>query len=716
MMLKLKIKIGITYVAFLGTLFTWLMFNIELINNIMIVLEPLSNFRVVRYPFELPFIELILYGLIINLMLYGSWAFILTRLSYLRRQQSFIPESKEVLSQLHDLPSPPELVILVPSYKEEPSVVLQTLLSAALMDYPQRRIVLLIDDPPDPKTSTDRKLLAGARQLPVEITNLLLPQDRKMKVACQSFQKRKVSGTLNIGEELLTLAKIYQGVAFWYEEQAEQYPVGDHSSRFFVEKILRIPARDYHLHAKNILSKILDEHTTENLTLLNREYKRLAKMFDVKVTSFERKQFVNLSHEANKAMNLNSYIGLIGSHWKSFRSRRKTYLQAMSRGQGDLHIPPADYVITLDADSLLLHDYALCLINEMEKPEYRRVAIAQTPYSAFPGASGALETIAGAQTDMQYIVHQGFTKHQATFWVGANALLRKKALDDIAFETEERGHRIKKYIQDRTVIEDTESSIDLVNNGWRLFNYPKRLAFSATPPDFGSLLIQRRRWANGGLIIFPKMMRYFMRSSDKLQKLPEWLLRTHYLTSMATTNLGLLIMILYGFNAVLLSPWLIGSVLIYFLIYALSLKEEGYRWRDLIRVWALNLLLIPVNLAGALKSIQQAITGKRMPFGRTPKVEHRTASPGWLVLFQVTLMLYCFLRGLIDLMANQWLNSGFAFLNGIILMYAITTFIGWRNAFEDLWLSLPQQIVFLGLVITNPIVGSARFSSKNSKI
>lgn len=61
------------------------------------------------------------------------------------------------------------------------------------------------------------------------------------------------------------------------------------------------------------------------------------------------------------------------------------------------------------------------------------------------------------------------------------------------------------YIQDRTVIEDTESSIDIGSAGWSLVNYPERLSYSATPPDFGSLVVQRRRWANGGLLILPKL-------------------------------------------------------------------------------------------------------------------------------------------------------------------------------------------------------------------
>lgn len=36
-----------------------------------------------------------------------------------------------------------------------------------------------------------------------------------------------------------------------------------------------------------------------------------------------------------------------------------------------------------------------------------RIAVSQTPYSAVPGSPGVLERVAGATTDMQYIVHQG---------------------------------------------------------------------------------------------------------------------------------------------------------------------------------------------------------------------------------------------------------------------------------------------------------------------
>ena len=204
-------------------------------------------------------------------------------------------------------------------------------------------------------------------------------------------------------------------------------------------------------------------------------------------------------------MNLNSYIGLMGG---SYREVQPSPAPRWSRRAGPpLNIPDPDYVLTLDADSVLLPEYCLRLVHLLEQSEHRDMAVAQTPYSAFPGSSTRLERIAGATTDLQYIVHQGLTYYDATFWVGANAVIRKRALDEIAETSYIGDWEIRHYIQDRTVIEDTESTIDLGVHGWRLYNCPERLSYSATPPDFGSLCIQRRRWANGGLLILPKLRR-----------------------------------------------------------------------------------------------------------------------------------------------------------------------------------------------------------------
>jgi membrane glycosyltransferase len=236
-------------------------------------------------------------------------------------------------------------------------------------------------------------------------------------------------------------------------------------------------------------------------------YRRLVATFRAELSSFERKQYVSCSHAANKAMNLNSYIALMGGSYQEVSTPIGPALVRCSPRDADLTVPDPDYVLTLDADSMLLPEYCARILYLMEQGGNAKIGVAQTPYSSYPGSSTRIERISGATTDIQHLVHQGMTHYDATFWVGANAILRKRALDDIVEVYYENNWEIRRYIQDRTVIEDTESTIDLGIHGWSLMNYPERLAYSSTPPDFGSLCIQRQRWANGGLLILSKLRR-----------------------------------------------------------------------------------------------------------------------------------------------------------------------------------------------------------------
>ena len=351
-------------------------------------------------------------------------------------------------------------------------------------------------------------------------------------------------------------------------------------------------------------------------------YRRLAWTFRAEITWFERKLYASLSHEANKAMNLNSYIGLMGRSFEPVNTPEGLVLQP-SANTGSIVIPDADFLLTLDADSVLLPEYCLRLVHLMMQPENARLGVAQTPYSAFPGSSTRMERLAGATTDLQHIVHQGMSYHAATFWVGANAVIRKRALDDIVEIEHNGGHEIRRYVQDRTVIEDTESSLDLAIHGWWLLNYPERLSYSATPPDFGSLSIQRRRWANGGLLILPKLWENG-RQRTKRGEHGSWaqtLLRVNYMASTCWSSIGLLFLLVYPFNSKLLSPLVVLAALPYFIAMASDLKRCGYKRTDVLRIYGFNLILLPVNLAGVFKSMQQAVTGKKIPFARTPKVQ-----------------------------------------------------------------------------------------------
>jgi hypothetical protein len=337
----------------------------------------------------------------------------------------------------------------------------------------------------------------------------------------------------------------------------------------------------------------------------------------------------------------------------------------------------------------------------MEAPGHERIAVAQTPYNAFPNAPSVLERVAGATTDIQYIIHQGFTHYGATFWVGANALARKRALDEIAVVDAERGYPIRKFIQDRTVIEDTESTVDLVARGWQLYNYPERLAWSATPPDFGALVIQRRRWANGGLIILPKLVRYLSRHVSRGRRLAEGLMRCHYLTSLAVVNVGLLVILAVPLGDGLETLWLPLTALPYYALYVRDLCQSGYRASDVLRVYALNLMLIPVNLSGVLTSLHQAWTGRKPAFGRTPKTPGRTHAPGAYLLVECVLLAQWLLGAAVELLRGHHLHAGLALGNAGFLAYAVVAFIGlpairWRAPVSGWSLASPWPIGLTG--------------------
>ena len=374
-------------------------------------------------------IEQVFYILTIVCLIYGNLLYQLTRWGYVKRSATHQPARQEILESLFDGEAP-SLSILIPSYKEDPRVVRRTLFSAALQHYPNKRVVLLIDDPPNSVLPKDREGLKKMRSLPGEIQRILDEIRRPFEKELDHYFDRRKAGFIDPYYEAKALSRQYQKVAACFSRLAADYPVTDHGDKLLIEKVFRDSARTHQTNAQILLERTFGDPFSEAEIL--RHYRQIASLFRVSLSSFERKRYINLSHEANKAMNLNSYIGLIGRSFREVRRDNGLHLEYTVGPKADLIVPPADFLIMLDADSLLTPDYAIRLIHYMKQADNERVAVAQTPYNTIPNAPGLLERIAGATTDIQYIIHQGFTAHNATYWVEANALVRKVALDDIA--------------------------------------------------------------------------------------------------------------------------------------------------------------------------------------------------------------------------------------------------------------------------------------------
>ncbi|MCU1481131.1 MAG: hypothetical protein JWQ19_1917 [Subtercola sp.] len=635
-------------------------------------------------------LEAIFYLLVVTFLTFSALMYLVARQGALRRFRDHVRVPRAELDRHFATAHPQGMTVLVPSYAEEPSVVRKTLWSAALQEYPSLRVVLLLDDSPEPVDPYVAYRLESTRRISGEIEESLLEPSTRFADALVTFERDVTTNGRVSTECVSVLAGEYRAAEQWLRDMADAEAHEDHVDTFFIDQVLKGLADDLELTACALEAAVNDhaELTSERMLEL---YRRLVCIFSVETETFERKKFASLSHEANKAMNLNAYIGLMGGRFREERTPDGMILRPVAAAsEADRVIPNAQYLLTLDADSLLLRDYCLRLVYLLEQPDNERVAVTQTPYSSFRGAPTRIERLAGATTDLQHILHQGLTEYNATFWVGANAVIRMEALDDILEIETVGGFEIRRYVQDRTVIEDTESSIDLGEHGWTLVNYPERLSYSATPPDFGSLIVQRRRWANGGLLILPKFMRQMRarrRAGDPI-RMTEAMLRINYMASIAWASVGLVFLLAYPYDSRLLSPLVLIAALPYFIAQASDLKACGYKRSDIFRIYGFNLILLPVNLAGVIKSIEQSLTGKKIPFARTPKVSNRTASQLLYVVAPYGIVAFSVLTVWRNVIDQNWGNAAFAAFNAICASWAILDNIGILNSLADIWLGL----------------------------
>jgi cellulose synthase/poly-beta-1,6-N-acetylglucosamine synthase-like glycosyltransferase len=631
--------------------------------------------------------EAISYLVIVTFLSFSALMYLVARQGALQQFRIHVRVPRAELDR-HFAGSESSMTVLVPSYAEEPEVVRQTLWSAALQEYPSLRVVLLLDDPPFPGNPEILARLDRTRDLGREINDALEEPRERFWQAQAAFEFATRDDDVVDTSDVRDLADHYGWAAAWLYNMAADEVIADHVDEFFAEQVLRGLADELRLNADALLAAA-EEGATPSLDRMRELYRRLAWTFDAEVTVFERKLYGSLSHAANKAMNLNSYIGLMGGAYRTEQAPNGLLLRPVTDGSNaDLAVPDSEYLLTLDADSLLLRDYCLRLVHLLEQPENARVAVTQTPYSSFRGAGSRIERLAGATTDLQHVLHQGMSFYGAAFWVGANAVIRKRALEDIVETEMVGGFEIRRYVQDRTVIEDTESSIDLGTHGWTLKNYPERLSYSATPPDFGSLIVQRRRWANGGLLILPKLWRQASERRRAGKRIPfiELALRVNYMSSIAWASFGLVLLLAFPYDSRLLSPLVLLAAIPYFWAMSSDLKSAGYKRTDVLRIYGFNLILLPVNLAGVLKSIQQAITSKKIPFARTPKVKNRTAAPLLYVVAPYAIVAFSLFTLYRDYLAQNWGNAAFAAFNAILATWAILSYIGVWNSIVDVWL------------------------------
>ena len=310
-------------------------------------------------------IEAIGYVVVVTFLTFSALMYLIARQGALQRFSKHVRVPRAELDR-HFADHQSSMTVLVPSYAEEPQVVRATLLSAALQEYPSLRVVLLLDDDPYPADSA----VAGAartRPAPSPATSwtLLAEPRRRFSDALLRFELERSEAAIVDASEARALADEYAWAAGWLRDAGRRARrVDDHVDVFFADQVLRALADELAARpARRVDGRRRRRARRPSADRVHELYRRLAWTFDAELAVFERKKYASLSHEANKAMNLNSYIGLMGGTYRLEETPDGTVLKPVAdRRPGDIRIPDSDYLLTLDADSILLRDYCLRLV------------------------------------------------------------------------------------------------------------------------------------------------------------------------------------------------------------------------------------------------------------------------------------------------------------------------------------------------------------------
>lgn len=147
-----------------------------------------------------------------------------------------------------------------------------------------------------------------------------------------------------------------------------------------------------------------------------------------------------------------------------------------------------EFVLVLDADHVPLPDALDTLVGYFEDP---KVALVQTPHD-FSNHDSIQHYDLGRHEQSVFFsaICVGKDRHNAAFWCGSGALIRREALLSIG------------GVATDTIAEDFHTTIKLHRRGWRTHYDDRVIAQGRAPHDLAAYLLQRDRWARGNLAVF----------------------------------------------------------------------------------------------------------------------------------------------------------------------------------------------------------------------
>ena len=181
--------------------------------------------------------------------------------------------------------------------------------------------MLLIDDPPNPCTPRQRRLLDSARRLPGEVERLLSSRAERFDWPSSGSRRPSTVTATRVPRTCTpwpaSTSTRPRGSDLW----ARSTRWSDHNERFFATHVLGQLAADLALIAGALVRR---PPTTRRSSRWRASPSSIAGSpgRSGRRSQLPAQALCLLSAEANKAMNLNSYIGLMGGSYREVRRRR----------------------------------------------------------------------------------------------------------------------------------------------------------------------------------------------------------------------------------------------------------------------------------------------------------------------------------------------------------------------------------------------------------
>lgn len=177
----------------------------------------------------------------------------------------------------------------------------------------------------------------------------------------------------------------------------------------------------------------------------------------------------------------------------------------------------ADFLLVLDADHVPFPHFLERTLGYFADPE---VAFVQSPQAffnrSFQHPRRSDDPLRNEQSLFYDVVCRGKDRHNAAFWCGSSAVLRRSALLSVG------------GVATDTVVEDTHTAMKLHQAGWRSVYHHEVLAVGLAPEEVNAFLTQRGRWARGCFQLLRKDNPLLARGLSLAQRLHYFSSISHY--------------------------------------------------------------------------------------------------------------------------------------------------------------------------------------------